>query len=101
MCITLWVLDGGKKTWELGYILDINSKKYTVEHLERVNTGNDKLWRYPLGQKDIQIVNDDTLLQCIVEGDWDISDAVRNLKFELLNDKDIRDKFAAAYDSIK
>ena len=46
-CVVAWYL-GAKWQWFLGYTMEKGEgENYLVEHLERVKTSNDMLWKYP------------------------------------------------------
>ena len=100
MCCTLWVHNSGQRSWELGYITDIDQSNYTHHHLERTDAFNDKYWRYPK-HKDIQTVHVDTLLPSLIIGEWDITSNARQMKFVLHNIKEMQAQFSLAYDSIQ
>ena len=47
LCAVIWKGQQQQYNWYLGYIKDIASDKYTIDHLERCANGSNKFWHYP------------------------------------------------------
>ena len=91
ICIALWI-ENGTRNWYVGYCKEVKENDtYVIEHLERVRRGCNLKWRYPTTE-DIQVVEGDQLLDCEINGDWDVL-ADRNMCFTLQNHKFIDEKF--------
>lgn len=85
LCVTLWT-ENKRRTWYLGYCVNHNSDKtYSVEHLHRVSKGSQLRWKHP-PQQDIAEVSIDQILECVIEGDWDVSKE-RMMSYSLKNHK--------------
>ena len=84
MCCTLWTVNG-KKQWFLGYVVtdfDANAE-CIVDHLER-HKDSDTIWKCPTSS-DKQKVKREQILNCPIEGEWDMESSDRALKFHLNN----------------
>ena len=76
----------------MGYCKEVkDNDTYVIEHLERVRQGCNLKWRYPTTE-DIQVVEGDQLLDCEINGDWDVLPD-KNMCFTLQNHKFIDEKF--------
>lgn len=82
-CITVWQ-DG----WYVGYILDRQDTKLTVDHMERVKVGVDIVWHYP-SISDCQDVEEEQILPYKPTGEWDLTQ-LRDMKYKLTNITDVR-----------
>ena len=81
-CVILWYL-GAKWKWLLGYTKEKDEgENYLVEHLERVKTSNDMLWKYP-ATNDVTSVSADCSCRC--KGDWLLNQNARQMTFEFQN----------------
>ena len=68
-------------------------EKYLVEHLERVKTSNDKLWKYP-ATDDVTSVSAEQIVHVDVKRDWLLNRNVRHMTFDLQNATEITKRFA-------
>ena len=92
-CVVAWYL-GAKWHWFLGYIKEKREgENYLVEHLERVKTSNNKLWKYP-ATDDVTSVSAEQIVRVDVKGDWLLNRNTRQLKSELQNATEITKLFA-------
>ena len=67
----------------LGYTEEKDEgENYLVEHLERVKTSNDMLWKYP-ATNDVTSVSTDCSCRC--KGDWLLNQNARQMTFEFQN----------------
>ena len=91
--VLFYGMQNGVRNWHIGYCKDVIDKDtYIVEHLERTRKGANLKWRYPT-QEDIQTVEAEQILNCEINGTWDIL-ADRNMNFTLHNHKVIEAKFS-------
>ena len=68
-CVVAWYL-GAKWQWFLGYIEEKGEgENYLVEHLERVKTSNDMLWKYP-ATDDVTSVSAEQIVHVDIKGDF-------------------------------
>ena len=65
---------------------------YLVEHLERVKTSNDMLWKYPA--TDVTSVSTKQIVCVDVKGDWLLNRNARQITFELQNATELTKRFA-------
>ena len=66
-CVVAWYL-GAKWQWFLGYIKEKGGgKNYLVEHLGRIKTSNDMLWKYPVTD-DVILVSAEQIVHVDVKG---------------------------------
>ena len=73
--------EAGTKTWYIGYCIEVLSDEFRVEHILKVTKRSNLKWRYPTGS-DIAIVEPDQILNCVVDGKWNIL-SNRNSEFLL------------------
>ena len=91
-CVTLWK-EGSKLMWYVGYCTKVVSEQlYEIEHIQRCGRDNLK-WQYP-SKPDIQQVALEQILECPVDGEWNIL-SNRNSEFTLRNHEMIQRKFSA------
>ena len=83
LCAVIWKGQQQQYNWYLGYIKDIASDKYTIDHLERCANGSNKFWHYPQDE-DIQSAAGEQILDIEVQREWDFSEN-RNTKVILEN----------------
>ena len=84
-CVVAWYL-GAKWQWFLGYIKEKGEgENYLVEHLERVKTSNDMLWKY-LATDDVTSVSAEQIVH--------VDRNTRQMTFELQNATEITKRFA-------
>ena len=92
--VTLWN-EAGKLGWYIGCCTEvINGVLYKVEHIHRWTKDSNLKWRYP-SKPDIKDVVPEQILECSVEGDWNILNN-RNSEFTLRNHELIQKKFLEA-----
>ena len=89
LCAVIWKT-GAKYDWYLGYSKGSDENGYCIDHLHKLHDQS-RVWVYP-SEDDIQYADKDQILQCRIEGIWDISDS-RNTKFKLLNEAVIEKMF--------
>lgn len=92
LCATLWN-EGGVKTWYLGYCVEVLENDFRVEHMHRIAKESNLKWRYP-ARPDIALVESDQILNCAIEGEWDIL-SNRNSEFVLKNHEVVCQLFSA------
>ena len=86
LCVVVWQETNGYQ-WYLGYIKKLLSNaKLSVDHL--VRTTSDSKWKYP-SQEDLQEAGPEQIVQCEVNGDWDMSADSRKRRFSITNVKAI------------
>ena len=84
ICAIIWNINKQPKCF-LGYMKQVmGPHKFEIEHLERLTTDCDVYWRY-LVPDDIQIINSDQILQCKIDGTWDLGVNGDMMKFVLKN----------------
>ena len=92
-CVVAWY-SGARWLWFLGYIKEKGEgENYLVEHLERVETSNDMLWKYPTTD-DVTSVSAEQFVHVDVKGDWLLNRNARQMAFELENATEIAKRFA-------
>ena len=80
-CIVVWDTSLGRQ-WFVGIcISDDGDDTYTVEHLERCNPNQSKLWKYP-SNPDIHTVNTVQIIPCNIIGSWDMTRRVMTFNLE-------------------
>ena len=68
-CVVLWYL-GAKWQWFLGFIKEKGEGENSlVEHLVKVKTSNDMLWKYP-ATNDVTSVSTEQIVHVDIKGDW-------------------------------
>ena len=72
--------------WFLGYVKKSVDNMLLVDHLARKLKNSHSKWKYP-STEDIQLVEPDQLVECIVEGEWDLTADSRKRLFTLSNIK--------------
>ena len=78
--------------WYVGYCIGINNDgTYRIEHIHRTNKNCNLKWRYP-SKEDIADVEEDQILDCDIDGDWDVL-SNRNNEFSLRNHEFINKMF--------
>ena len=75
-------------SWFLGYITEQINDTFVVDHLCRVLRNSDSKWKYP-SKGDVQSVQDDQIVDCDIEGDWDMTADSRKRCFTLSNSKTV------------
>ena len=81
-CIVIWDTSNGRQ-WYVGICLSDNGDgNYTVEHLERSDKNQSKLWKHKHHQ-DIQTVNTVQIIPTNIVGSWDMEK--RTMIFNLEN----------------
>lgn len=81
-----------KKKWYVGFYLDKNDDEtFRIDHLERVNGRENKIWQRPSGRDDIQHADEIQILPMNVLGTWDLS--TDRPSFILSNEDEINDCF--------
>ena len=92
LCVFVWDNPDRKYEWYLGYVKGHVNDRYVVDHLHRVLKGPHSKWKYP-SKEDIQVVEPEQIVDCVVEGEWDISPDSRKRMFSLSNTKVITSVF--------
>ena len=82
--VVVWQNCDSKCEWFLAYIKHIEDDKYTVNHLHRATNSSDCKWKYP-SIEDVQEAELDQLVNCSVEGHWDIAPDKRKRLFSVSN----------------
>ena len=68
-----------------------NDGTYRIEHIHRTDKNFNLKWRYP-SKEDIADVEEDQILDCDIDGDWDVL-SNRNNEFSLRNHEFINEMF--------
>ena len=79
-CVTL-VCEGEVNTWYLATCIE-EGDTYKMEFLHRVDKNSNLTWKHP-SKPDIATLQPESILQCVIDGDWDLSK--RNVTFTLKN----------------
>ena len=88
LCVVVWQEQSGYE-WYLGYIQNrCPDGKLSVDHLHRELKNSDSKWKYPT-REDVQEVDPEQIVQCKVQGDWDLSADSRKRLFTVTNIKTI------------
>ena len=90
--VVIWQNLESKYEWYIGYVKAVNEESYLVDHLHRVVSDADILWKYPKSE-DLQLAEKVQILDCDVNGEWDISPDARKRTFTLKNKQDIINAF--------
>ena len=61
---------------------------FVVDHLARKLKNSDSKWKYP-SKGDVQQVEKDQIVDCTIEGEWDMEADSRKRLFDLNNSKTI------------
>ena len=61
---------------------------FIVDHLVRVLKNSDTRWKYP-SREDIHEVDSDQLVNCVIEGEWDMAPDARKRYYDLKDIKSI------------
>ena len=92
-CVVAWY-SGAKWQWFLGCKKEKHEgENYLVEHLERVKTSTNMLWKYP-ATDDVTSVSAEQIVRVDVKGDWILNQNARQMTFELQNATEITNIFA-------
>ena len=82
----------GLYEWFLGYVKKEINGMFLVDHLTRVIKNSDSKWKYPTNE-DVQLVEPDQIVECMVKGEWDLTADSRKRCFTLENKKTIAYEF--------
>ena len=98
-CVVIW-LNNRKWEWILACIKEqVSEEKYVVDHLEGLKERNDSQWKYSAAD-DTRTVHLEQMLDVKVEGDWDLTQNERSVKYLLKNVKEIQKHFEMAVNKI-
>ena len=84
LCAVVWKNSEAEYEWYIGYVTAIEEGTYTVDHLHRKVKTLDTEWKYP-SREDVQQAEEEQIVQCPVEGEWDITPDKRKRIFVLRN----------------
>ena len=90
--IVVWQSCDGKYEWYIAYVKEIIDESYVVDHLHRVVQNCHNKWKCP-SKEDIQRADMEQIVNCLVEGDWDITPDTRKRFFTVKNKKVIENAF--------
>ena len=90
MCAVVWADDRGESySWYLGYIKEHSDDgTFQVDHLARALKTSDAKWKYP-SAADINFVQQEQIIECDIDGHWDMDADSRKRLFTLDNTKTI------------
>ena len=88
MCAVVWEDENDSYSWFLGYIKEQVNDMFIVDHLARAVKNSHSKWKYP-SQEDVQQVDMDQIVDCDIEGEWDMEADSRKRFFNLHNGKTI------------
>ena len=71
-----------KYEWYVGYAKAVSEEGFLVDNLHSVVSDADILWKYP-NSEDLQLAEKVQILNCDVNGEWDISSDTRKRTFTL------------------
>ena len=95
----MWLLKS-KCQWYHAFIKEkVNDNEYIADHLERVQEKVDSKWKYP-ATDDTRTVYQEQILEVKVQGDWDITQHARSVKYMVHNAEDIQKEFQTALKKI-
>ena len=77
----------------------MSEEEYVVDHLEGLKERNDCQWKYSAAD-DTRTVHLEQMLDVKVEGDWDLTQNERSVKYLLKNVKEIQKHFEMAVNKI-
>ena len=99
LCVVIW-LNNRKWEWILACIKEqVSEEEYVVDHLEDLKERNDCQWKYSAAD-DTRTVHLEQMLDVKVEGDWDLTQNERSVKYLLKNVKEIQKHFEMALNKI-
>ena len=78
----VWKDTKGQYDWFLGYVKKSVNDLFLVDHLTRVLKNSDSKWKYPT-REDVQLIEPDQIVECAVEGEWDLTAISRKRCFTL------------------
>ena len=85
LCLVVWLSNVNNYEWYIGYVKLASNDGYEIDHLHRADTSSDAQWKYP-SKEDLQRANvDQIVVDCAIEGDWDISPDKRKRVFTISN----------------
>ena len=89
MRVVVWQKRDLTYDWYIGYVKKIDENgKYVIDHLHRVLDGSHAKWKYPK-REDIQNVEPEQIIKCVIKGEWDYSPDSRKRLFTITNVKTI------------
>ena len=87
MCVVVWGDDSNSYLWFLGYIKEQSDDMFVVDHLA-CKLKNSK-WKYSSKGDVQQVEKDQIVVDCTIEGEWDMEADFRKRLFDLNNSKTI------------
>ena len=92
LCVVAWLSKNSQYEWYIGYVKTASDNGYQIDHLHRSDISSESQWKYP-SKEDIQAADVDQIVDCTVEGAWDISPDKRKRVFTISNLKCVRNAF--------
>ena len=89
MCAVVWANDRRSYSWYLGYIKKVSEDgEFMVDHLTRTVRSSDTSWKYP-SSADTHFVTQEQIIDCEIDGEWDMKADSRKRLFTLNGSKAI------------